>query len=52
MRDCVYLFAWNIKKKYLIKKKTLKENGFHMSLFKNRIVFTGGLGDLRNLLNY
>ena len=30
--------------KFLIKKEILKENGFLMLLFKNRIVFTGGSG--------
>ena len=30
--------------KFLIKKKILKENGFHMFKYKNRIVFTGGTG--------
>ena len=30
--------------KFLIKKKILKENGFHMLHYKKRIVFTGGSG--------
>ena len=30
--------------KYLKKKKILKENGFRMFLYKNRVVITGGTG--------
>ena len=30
--------------KYLKKKKILRENGFHMFLYKNRVVITGGTG--------
>ena len=33
-----------IKKKFITKKKILKENGFRMLSYKNRIVFTGGSG--------
>ena len=38
--------------KSLIKKKVLKENGFLMLTYKNRIVFTGGTGRFAtNFLN-
>ena len=41
--DYVYLFAWDHKNEILNKRKILK-SGFHMSIYKNRIVFTGGTG--------
>ena len=44
MRDCIYLFAWNHKDEIFNKEKVLKENGFRMLTYKNRIVFTGGTG--------
>ena len=42
--DCIYLFAWNHKREIFDKEKNLKENGFLMLNYKNKIVFTGGTG--------
>ena len=46
--NSIYLFAWNHKDEIFEKEKNFKGDGFHMFLYKNRIVITGGSGRFTN----